>query len=158
MTLTREEQNQLTGMLRKYDRDEKVQEMKRYIQHGSVSTYQHCRNVTWCSYWMNRRWRLGADEQTLIAGAFLHDFYLYDWHEKDASHRFHGFTHPERACLNASKHFSLNPKVRNIIISHMWPLTLTRLPASREAVIVCIADKYCSLVETLFQRKHCKPI
>ena len=47
---------------------------------------------------------------------------------------------------------TLNDKERNIIRSHMWPLTITAVPACREAVIVCIADKWCSLVETLLYR------
>jgi uncharacterized protein len=36
----------------------------------------------------------------------------------------------------------------------MWPLTITKVPTSREAVIVCIADKYVSSIETIGKRKE----
>ena len=42
---------------------------------------------------------------------------------------------------------------KKVIESHMWPLTLRAFPGSREAAIVCFADKYCSAWETLFMRK-----
>ena len=86
-------------------------------------------------------------------GALLHDFYLYDWHDDDGgSHRLHGFTHPEQARQNAVEVFDIDEKEQEIIRTHMWPLTLSAIPKSREAAIVCLADKWCSLQETLFMR------
>ena len=41
---------------------------------------------------------------------------------------------------------------RQIIESHMWPLNISRIPHSREAWIVCVADKCVSLYETVFRR------
>lgn len=123
--------------------------MKQYIQHGHTSTYEHCMHVVQLSYWLNHQLHLHADEQALLTGAFLHDFYLYDWHEKDDTHRLHGFHHPFRASQNAKEHFQINALEENIIESHMWPLTLRHIPKSREAMIVCLADKYCSLLETV---------
>ena len=34
----------------------------------------------------------------------------------------------------------------------MWPLTFRHIPPCREAVIVCLADKYCAIVESMFRR------
>lgn len=34
----------------------------------------------------------------------------------------------------------------------MWPLTFRHIPTCREAVIVCLADKYCAIVESMFHR------
>ena len=45
----------------------------------------------------------------------------------------------------------LTDRQRDIIGKHMWPLTL-RPPACREAWIVTMADKYCSLMETIHRR------
>ncbi len=39
--------------------------------------------------------------KNLIVGAFLHDLFLYDWHEKDKLHRWHGYRHPLTASKNA---------------------------------------------------------
>ena len=104
------------------------------------------------SYRLNRKLGLHADVTSLVRGAFLHDFYLYDWHDSTQHQKGHGFHHPALALRNAERCFSLNDIERNIIISHMWPLTLRSIPKCREAVIVCIVDKWCSTEETLFQR------
>ena len=148
MQLSEIEREQLYAIVEKYDHHPDVQRMREYIQHGSVTTYQHCKNVALVSFWLNRRLHLHADETSLAVGALLHDFYLYDWHEKSTWHRWHGFSHPSRSWENARRHFPMGAKEENIIRSHMWPLIPWQIPKSREAVIVCLADKCCSLYET----------
>lgn len=64
----------------------------------------------------------------------------------------HGFSHPGSACVNARNYFQITKKEQNIIQSHMWPLTFRHMPTCREAVIVCLSDKYCAVVESMFQR------
>ena len=59
--------------------------------------------------------------------------------------------HPSYAAANAKRDFNINEKEEHIIRSHMWPLTVTKLPKSREAVIVCIADKLTSATETIMR-------
>ena len=66
----------------------------------------------------------------------------------------HGFSHPSRACVNAEKVFHITKKEQSIISSHMWPLTFRHVPTCREAIIVCLADKYCAVVESMFRRSH----
>ena len=148
MQLSTTEHEQLYAILQQYDENPQVQRMREFIQHGDVTTYQHCKNVVRVSFWLNRRLHLHADETSLAVGALLHDFYLYDWHEKSTWHRWHGFSHPSRAWKNARRHFPMGAKEENIIRSHMWPLIPWQIPKSREAVIVCLADKCCSLYET----------
>ena len=127
--------------------------MKTFIQHGHITTYEHVMNVVCMSYELNKTLHLHADRRSLVLGAFLHDFYLYDWHDRSAHKRLHGFRHPVDALKNAKERFSLNRKEENIIVSHMWPLTLTRLPRCREAAIVCLSDKLCAAYETIFKDK-----
>ncbi|MDO5409822.1 MAG: HD domain-containing protein [Lachnospiraceae bacterium] len=158
MVLTEQDNRRLELLLMQYEEDEHVQEMKNYVQHGIVSTYDHCKNVARVSFWLNQRFNLCADEKALAIGAFLHDFYLYDWHIPEASHRLHGFSHAETARCNAVKYFKIAPEIQQIIQSHMWPLNITRIPRSREAVIVCAADKICSIIETVCQRKNVKNV
>lgn len=152
MRLAPSEREKLRILLKECLESHEARRMKNYIQHGSISTYDHCRNVVRVSYWLSARLRIRVDEKALARGAFLHDFYLYDWHDKDPSHRLHGFSHPRQACQNARRYFKIGKKEAEIIRCHMWPLTLRHMPRSREALIVCVADKYCSLLETLFGR------
>ena len=131
----------------------KVQQMKQYMQHGRISTYDHCEAVARLSYKLNKRLHLHADNTVLLRSAMLHDFYLYDWHEIDnGEHNWHGYIHADRAAYNARKYFNISPSEQHVISSHMWPLNITHLPLSKEAWIVCMADKAVSLKETLFRR------
>ena len=45
MQLSVTEREQLYAILEKYDQNPKVQQMREFIQHGDVTTYQHCKNV-----------------------------------------------------------------------------------------------------------------
>ena len=130
--------------------DARVQQMKQYVQHGRVSTFEHCENVAALSRKIDRALHLHADPDILLTGAMLHDFFLYDWH--DGSHRLHGFRHAQQAQCNAVRCFGVSKPVQHVIRSHMWPLNISRVPHSREAWIVCVADKCASLYETLFRR------
>ena len=97
VTLTPAELEEIHAHLHNYMHTEEAQSMKGFCQHGAVSTYDHVMNVVRLSYYLNKRFRLGADMRSLVVGSFLHDFYLYDWHDNDGIHRLHGFTHPQRA-------------------------------------------------------------
>lgn len=140
------------------EKDKRALQMKNFIQHGKISTYDHCMNVARMSYRINSFFRLKSDVKRLIIGAFLHDYFLYDWHKKSIKvhnlkefFNLHGFTHPGIAAKNAIRDFNIDEKEADIIKSHMWPLTLKTPPKTREAVIVCIADKIVSLAETVFR-------
>lgn len=131
----------------------KVQEMQRYIQHGEVDCLQHSVAVALLSFWICVRWGLSADLRSVVRGALLHDFFLYDWHEKQERTGLHGLTHPKTALQNARRFFPLNEREENSIARHMWPLTWPP-PKYIEGVVICLADKYCSLWETFFCRKQ----
>ena len=120
-----------------------------YIQHGDTTTYTHSLCVTYISVALAIKKKKKVDMRSLIRGALLHDYFLYDWHEKNEFHRLHGYTHAKRSMENAIRDFDLNEKEAGIIYSHMFPLNLTHLPKSKEARIVCLADKICAGYETL---------
>ena len=50
-----------------------------FIQHGSTTLYNHCRNVALLSLKIADGLRLKVDHKSLVRGALLHDYYLYDW-------------------------------------------------------------------------------
>lgn len=133
-------------VIKELENNGRYAETKNYCQHGDTTVYQHCVNVALisCQIVGHLKWQI--NKKSLIRGALLHDYFLYDWHDKDSSHRLHGFHHSKRALENAEKDFCLNEIERNIILCHMFPLTLIP-PNTKEAWIVCIADKWCAIVE-----------
>ena len=128
---------------------EDVKSMEKYIQHGDVSCLDHSIDVSYRSFAICKR--LGLDAKSAARGGLLHDFFLYDWHIPDPKRGLHAFTHPSTALLNANDRFSLNEKEKDIIIKHMWPLTI-KPPKYKESFIVVIVDLYCSLIETIASR------
>ena len=129
-----------------------IQPMKSSIQHGTTTVFAHCVSVAKHSllmaHFLERRFGIKVDRDSLIRGALLHDYFLYDWHDKEVPGRkIHGFTHPGKAMKNAQRDFELNSREKDIIRKHMFPLTLIP-PRYRESLIVCIADKWCAVCET----------
>ena len=123
-----------------------VQEMKKYSQHCQTNCYQHCLAVAYHNFCICKK--LNLDAVSAARGGMLHDLFLYDWreHYKETGNRFHALTHPKEALKNASKYFELNEIEREIIIKHMWPLTI-KPPKYPETYIICLTDKYCGAVE-----------
>ena len=123
-----------------------------YFQHETTTVLKHCRNVAYYSLLLakkiNEKFNISFNYNNLIIGAFLHDLFLYDWHEKDKSHRLHGYRHPLTSSINAKKMCNVNEDVEKIIKTHMWPLTLRKIPLSKEAFIVCLVDKILAIRET----------
>lgn len=118
-----------------------------FRQHGDVSVALHCFFAAVVCVRLARALALRVDTRALVRGALLHDYFLYDWHDPDPSHRLHGFRHAGFALRNAGRDFSLGPIERNMIASHMFPMNLV-LPRFRESLLLCLADKICSFCET----------
>lgn len=127
---------------------------REFVQHGDVSVYEHVVAVAVESCRMAdalARHGITVDRPSLVRGALLHDYFLYDWHDPEPWHRLHGFRHPFFALRNAEDDFTLGERERNIIVRHMFPLVPVP-PTCREAWIVCGADKLVALRETLDSR------
>ena len=137
-----------------------VKEMKKYVQHGDTSTYEHCLKVSYASYKLAKL--LGLNAKECAIGGLLHDLFLYDWHDKnrEGKHEFflpHGFTHGVVAERNAKKYFDINEVCSDIIVTHMFPLTIWKVPKYKESYVVLMVDKYLSTAE-VFKRKRKKKI
>lgn len=146
--LTPEERQLLRTLIADLDRTGRLALARAAIQHGSTTVFAHCVKVACFSLFLANKLHIPVNTHALLRGALLHDYFLYDWHEKNAGHRFHGFTHPATALKNAQEDFMLTPVEKDIIARHMFPLCPIP-PRCREAWLVCAADKYCALLETL---------
>ena len=126
-----------------------VQNLQYYPHHHRVTRYEHVLLVAQLSFRIARAW--GLDSRAVARSALLHDLYHGG---KDANYLRHSRTHPLTALHNAMNVTTLSAKEQNIIASHMWPLTFRHVPTCREAFIVCLADKYCAVVESMFRRSR----
>ncbi len=123
-----------------------VVSLKEHVQHMKGSRYKHCYEVAYYTYAITKK--LGLDYISATRGAMLHDFYFYDWRNKgvEGQKHFHAYRHPRIALNNATENFELNDLEKDIILKHMWPLTI-RLPRFSESYIVTFVDKYCAMRE-----------
>lgn len=133
---------------------ENFQRTRKHIQHGNMTVNDHVMDVARYSLALSDRLHIRCNRRELVRGALLHDYFLYDWHKPDMEnpHKLHGFYHPGKALRNASREYKLTEREKDIIKKHMWPLTVVP-PACREAWIVTMADKWCSLMETMHMHK-----
>lgn len=132
-------------------KDSRFDKNEEFIQHGKTTVKIHCINVAHTALYMSTVLRLKVDEEQLIRGALLHDYFMYDWHEKSLKNSIHGYTHGGTALSEAKKDFKLSAVERDMIKHHMFPLT-PHPPRSQEGIILCIADKLCATNETINRR------
>ena len=138
--------NQILFYAKDIIESENMQRNKEFIQHGDVSIYHHCVNVAILSLKISNKLHLKVNKKSLIRGALLHDYFLYDWHKSGKTHKMHGFTHAKTALKNASYEYELNKVEKDIIKKHMFPLNI-RPPRYKESIIVSISDKICAIKE-----------
>ena len=123
-----------------------VKQMKNFRQHYETSCFDHCLIASYYCYLYGKKFNL--DYVSCARAAMLHDLFLYDWRKKQDDRKgLHAFTHPKTAYKNASKLFALNEKEKDIILKHMWPVTIA-LPKYKESYLLTLIDKYCALNES----------
>lgn len=125
---------------------EKVKSMEDYTAHHDVDTLAHSLFVSYWSFLVCKKMKMNY--RLAARGALLHDFYLYDWHTPDIREGLHGFTHPATSLTNAKKYFKISDLEHDIIVKHMWPLTILP-PKYKETYVVIFVDKVCATLETL---------
>ena len=79
-------QRLLAETIRELKQEGRLDEEKLAMPHGTTSIYRHSLNVAYTSLWMMERWQIRLEPKSLVRGALLHDYFLYDWHQKDPSH------------------------------------------------------------------------
>lgn len=129
-----------------------MQIAKENMQHGSVSVFEHSVCVALVCLWLVHRLHLKVNQRALGARRFAARLFPLRLAHADPAHRLHGFRHAGTALRNADRDFELNDTERDMIKKHMFPLNPAP-PRFKETAVLCLADKYCALRETVLQRK-----
>ena len=126
--------------------NEHIIKLKEFAHHGSVTRLEHSMTVAYECFRVAQKLKLKVDMKSMIRGALLHDFFLYDL--KNERMPKHMTKHPYIAFNNAVNEFDINKVEKDIILKHMWPMTL-KLPRYKESFIVCFVDTYCAIKEKM---------
>lgn len=114
---------------------------------AGFSCLDHCLFVAYCSFLICKT--LGLNSVSAARAGLMHDLYLCNWKDTDIGVFKRLLVHPDMAVKNAEK-YNLSDLEKDIILKHMWPVTITNIPLHGESVVVNIMDKCCTMVE-LFQ-------
>ncbi len=146
------------NIISEMDQNPAVQEMKKYRQHYDCSCYDHCLSAAYYSFCICKKLKL--DYKSAARASFVHDLFLYDWRVRQPERKgFHAFRHPYTAYEKASALFDLNKKEKDIIVKHMWPVTIIP-PKYAESYILTLVDKFSALKESYeyyLKRAYSKP-
>lgn len=127
--------------------------MKGYRHHVKSTLYDHSIKVAYLCYKYHKKHKPKFKLKNFVRGALLHDYYLYDWHDRLPENRLHGFTHSKRALKNALLRYpDLSDMEKDMIKNHMFPLTITP-PRTKAGWLVCYFDKIVAIKEYFQKRK-----
>lgn len=128
--------------------DRNVLRLDEFAHHSGTSRLQHSLNVSYYNFLLCRFLRL--DARAAARAGLLHDLFFYDRrdHVPVEGEGWHGVGHPKIAFMNASEMFPLSQLEGDMIVNHMWPLSL-RLPRYRETFVITLVDKFCAAAEVI---------
>lgn len=125
---------------------EEFNELRNLIHHG-LNRYDHSVRVSYISYKISKM--LKFDYKSTAKAGLLHDFFITDNDQKIKDRTKSLFLHPKIALKNSETHFELNDIEKNIIRSHMFPVTIF-IPKYKESWLVSLVDKAVSIHEALY--------
>jgi len=122
------------------------------IAHHGMNRFDHSVRVSYYSYKLARLLKL--DYQEVARGGLLHDFFLVDNEVITKKEKMATLVnHPKYAEAFASKYFELTEKERDMILTHMFPVAINRVPKYAESWLVNTVDNVVSIGEALYSRK-----
>ena len=117
----------------------------KYEKHHGITRLDHSLNVAHITYKLCKGLKV-LNIKEITRAALLHDFF------KDTEICNNAFVeHPMIALKNASKYFSLSDEQKNMIASHMFPVSRV-LPKTKGSWLISIADKFVALKEMVFYK------
>lgn len=121
--------------------------LKNVVHHG-MNRYDHSLRVAIVSYSITKV--LNLDYTKTARAALLHDFFLEENIGASLYTRIKTlFKHPLYAVENSSKYFKLSGLEKDIIATHMFPISF-KVPKYLESWIVDLVDDGISIYERMF--------
>lgn len=121
------------------------------IPHHGKELYSHSVAVGYYSYLWAKSW--GRDYCSAARAGLLHDFTKEYWKNReihltglDRIKAMHGLSHPKTALNLSREFFDINKREEDIIVKHMWPLTVVP-PKYTESWMVSFVDKGVAILE-----------
>ncbi len=152
MNYTDQEKREHYSYLKSLLTNKYILQMIGNTHHKHSNTFLHSKLIALECLYIAHKSKKCYNVKSLLLGAMLHDFFLYNQKEKKT--HLHLFYHPSEAYENARKYFDVNEIVKDIILHHMWPLALTKPPKFKEAWLVCYVDKKASIKERIMNKKY----
>ena len=114
-------------------------------KHHGITRFDHSMNVAYITYIVSKNMNLNYKEATFAA--LLHDFFNNEVANENGYKRL--IDHPKVALKNAEKYFKLSDMQKDIILKHMFPVTI-KPPKYKESLLVSLIDKYSSVNERMY--------
>lgn len=145
--------NEFLTLVRDILSSEEFKKMKTYRHHLKGSAYDHSVKVAYLCYVHHKKFKTKIALEEFVKGALLHDYYLYDHHDKNDPHKHHWFKHPKHALSNALKKYpNLTKTQMDMIRRHMFPLTPIP-PHTKAGWLLCFYDKVAAVSDCFGKNK-----
>ena len=132
------------SLIDEYKNNSEFQKLKNVDHHG-ITRYKHSIRVAYFTYIITKLLHMNYEEATIAA--LLHDFFIDEVDNEMSIFKLR--RHPKYAVKNASKYFYLSDLQKDIISTHMFPITFTP-PKYLESWTVDIIDDVCAVYEKVY--------
>ena len=117
----------------------------KFYRHHDNTRLDHCLKVSYNAYKLAKKFNL--DYKAAARAGLLQDFFYGDLRYINVIERKYMLNaHPYFAYYNASKIFKLNDKEKNMILSHMFPISY-EVPRYKESILLDLVDDLEALKE-----------
>lgn len=121
--------------------------LKGCVHHG-ITRHEHCLRVSYYTYLVCKILHLNYIEAT--RAALLHDFFTDEVSNLKAWGRYRN--HPTYALINSKKYYNISKLQEDIILRHMFPVTLLP-PKYIESWIVDIIDDISAIYDKVYSMR-----
>ncbi len=140
--MTKSQKNEFEIIIKDIIENPNFKELDNETHHG-ISRFGHSYRVAEGVYKITKKLHFHYKEAT--RAALLHDFY-FNYQLEENGEVKNLIEHQNMALLNASKYYDLNDLQKNMIESHMFPMSKV-FPKFKESICLTLVDKVVAIYE-----------